>query len=76
MKFTRETSLDEPAKQALFEYSPALVQNSAFASGRSARSFKERIIEAQSRRISADMNASLTAIGAEDIRAAAIKFNS
>ena len=67
-------SLNQGAMDALALCSPALVENSAFASGRSARSFKEKIIEAQSRRISSDMKASLTVIEAADITAAANKF--
>jgi SpoVK/Ycf46/Vps4 family AAA+-type ATPase len=67
-------SLDEGAKEALNLCAPSIVNNPAFASGRSARSFKEKIIEAQSRRISSDMKASLTAIEAHDINVAVSKI--
>jgi SpoVK/Ycf46/Vps4 family AAA+-type ATPase len=67
-------SLDEGAKEALKLCSVSIVNYPAFASGRSARTFKEKIIEAQSRRISSDMKASLTTIEAHDINMAASKI--
>ena len=67
-------SLDEGAKEALKLCSTSIVSYPTFASGRSARSFKEKIIEAQSRRISSDMKASLTIIEAHDINLAVSKI--
>lgn len=67
-------SLDESAQAVLVQNCQAISARPAFASGRTARSFREKIIEAQARRIGSDTSASLTEIVAQDIDSAAAKL--
>lgn len=60
--------------EVLLRASDRLVASPSFASGRSARSLSEKIIEAQSRRVSTDFEASLTEIIEIDVETAVGKL--
>jgi len=67
-------TMNDQSLRALAEISEQVIANSSFASGRTARSLKERIIEAQARRLSSDVNAPLTEIHDSDVRAGMLKL--
>jgi stage V sporulation protein K len=67
-------TMTDRTTEVLLRESDRLVASPSFASGRSARSLSEKIIEAQSRRVSADFEASLTEIIEIDVETASGKL--
>lgn len=67
-------SLSDEGQEALPAIAKTLVSWASFASGRSSRTFVERIIEAQARRVATDMEADLTKINAQDLSLALSKM--
>lgn len=68
----RETgmSLDSSALESLRNVSEKVVLMEGYASGRTSRLFREKVIESQSRRLSKDLEASLTEVTGEDLESA------
>jgi SpoVK/Ycf46/Vps4 family AAA+-type ATPase len=73
----REFHLDlgDGAGEVLAEEAATLASQPGFASGRTARSLSERIVEAQALRLSRDPEAAITMIESGDIRGAAARLH-
>lgn len=64
---TSHLTLEDTALKKLTEFATSVVGNPDFASGRTARSLSERLIEAQARRLATDTEADLTLITDADL---------
>ena len=71
---SEQFDVDEKTSAALDGAIESLIETEQFASGRSARTFVERIVESQARRLSKDPEASLTRVVSADIESALQKI--